>query len=218
VFPFAVFLPVGLYRLVVERRNPMHMILAAGLLSAPLAGALVQEATVNRMLVILPFATLVAACGVEHLLVARRRWRVAALVLLALVPAQFAFFYADYMGDYRRRSAVWFERNIRGAVAELVALDQRQPPRAVFLSTSEIPFIDWFWRFYLAKQRREDLLERTEYFSAYEVDPQTIPPGAVVLTNSEGALKERLEKTGLFRQVTVVRDEDGKPAFTLLQR
>jgi hypothetical protein len=99
-----------------------------------------------------------------------------------------------------------------------VALDQRQPPRAVYLSTSEIPFIDWFWRFYLAKQRREDLLERTEYFSAYEVDPQTIPPGAVVLTNSEGALKERLEKTGLFREVTVVRDEDGKPAFTLLQR
>ena len=218
LLPIAVLLPVGIYRILTSRMTPFTLVLLLGFASAPLAGAMVGEVTVNRLLVILPFAILLSAFGAEHLLESSAlSRRLLGVGLLVLIPLQFAIFYVDYMGDYRIRSRAWFEHNIKGAVEAVIADDQRESVRSVYLSTQEIPFIDAFWRFFVLSFGRGDLLSRTVYFSAGEVDPQSIPAGALVLGQSEGRLKDTLLASG-FREKAIIRDATGDAAFILFAR
>ena len=64
----------------------------------------------------LPFGILAATFGVKYMIDRGKRWRLAAFVLLAVIPLHFAFFIAEYFGPYRAQSAFWFEYNRRGAL------------------------------------------------------------------------------------------------------
>jgi 4-amino-4-deoxy-L-arabinose transferase-like glycosyltransferase len=94
----------------------------------------------------------------------------AVLVALAVVAAvQFWDFYTDYMGDYQQRFVVETDGNTRDA---LEAVIDRTPPAepgrqaaapAVYLGF-RLGAGNWggyYWRFYVHKQRREDLIART---------------------------------------------------------
>ena len=73
---------------------------------------------INRALILLPIAAVIAAAGVEWMWQRRARvWRWAVIALIAAMPLQFAAFYRDYFGDYRVRSYAWFEYNMRGGMA-----------------------------------------------------------------------------------------------------
>lgn len=219
LFPIAVFLPLGLYRLITGRLTPINLVLLLGLASAPLAAAIVAEVAINRMLVMLPFAILISTIGVEYLLTASARtWRVVAAGLLLLVPVQFYYFRADYMGDYRLRSSFWFEGNIRGAVETILARDQAGQLGAVYLSQDEIQWVEAFWKFYLLEYGRQDLLDRTVYFGAKDLNPQQLPAGSVVLATANGPLKERLSSSGAFRQAIPILELNNEPSFFVFER
>jgi 4-amino-4-deoxy-L-arabinose transferase-like glycosyltransferase len=218
LLPIAALLPVGLYR-ALRRLTPVDVVLLVGFVSAPLPGALVNDLTVNRMLVMLPFAILLSTVGVEAFLTATNlRYRLAGVVVLLLVPAQFAVFYRDYMGPYRLRSSFWFERNIRGAIEQVLAGDTPDKAAKVYLSAQEIPWIDWSWRFYLHEHGRADLLARTVFFNGTELNPVELAPAAVVVTDAGSRLRDSLARSGVLTEQTLIREPDGSPSFAIFER
>jgi hypothetical protein len=190
------------------RRGWVNVILLLGLLSAPVAACLVAEPyAIQRELLLLPFAVLIATVGVEHLAALRpRRPRLVAWGVLALIPIQFAFFYTDYFTTYQVRSAFGFGGNIRGALEDIIAREPRADVRPVYLGTG-IKFVDLYWRLYLTKHRREDLLQRTVYFDEGTFDLQAVPGGSLVLASADGAA-HGLTGSSALRTVRLIRNVD----------
>jgi 4-amino-4-deoxy-L-arabinose transferase-like glycosyltransferase len=217
LLPLAILLPIGLYR-ALTALTPIHLVLLLGFFTAPIGPTVVKEMMINRMLVLLPFAVLLATLGVEYFFSGTRLRRRAGIALLILMPLQFGVFYRDYMGDYRRRSLVWFERNIRGLVEEVVSRDQREPISSAYLSIREIPWIDYYWKFFLLKSGREDLVSRAVYFSPSEFDPASVPAGALVLSNADSALQKRLADSGLYRVEASIKEPTGDASFLIFER
>jgi 4-amino-4-deoxy-L-arabinose transferase-like glycosyltransferase len=182
LLPVAVYLVIGLSTLVNVRRTRVNVLLLLGLVTAPLAACLVAEAyAIQRELVILPFVVLIATCGFQSLwarpqTTARRL----AWCLILLMVVQFSVFYADYFTRYQARSAFAFGGNIRGGLEEIVDRERPGDARPVYLS-AEIPFVDLYWRFYLAKYGRDELLKQTVYFDPRGLDPHAIPDRSLVL-------------------------------------
>src|SRR6185295_4189153 len=105
--PIGVFLLTGAGALWRRRPVPVTVVLRAGLVLAPLPATLVDERyAVQRELVLLPFAVLVAVFGVRWMVRRQGVWnRLIAAALLVAVTIQFATFYRDYFTGYRLRSA-----------------------------------------------------------------------------------------------------------------
>jgi len=220
--PLAVFLPLGVYEIVTRRRTGINLVVLLGLITAPIAAALVGESyRINRALVMVPFAVLIATFGVERFIVAGHKgWRIAGLCLLLLVPVQFAHFYLDYLTDYRLRSSVWFERNIRGALEEIIAREQWGQPPAIYLN-HKIGWIGSYWRFYLIKHHREDLLPRTVYFDPGSPGWLGAPAGSLILSTADEA--DRIAREGRTfsdgpNRMKVITEPDERPSFVVFER
>jgi len=74
LLPLVVLLPAGLYRMVTHESTPLARLTIGGFLVAPFAASLTAEPPAPRgILFITPFAAIVAAYGVQHLLSLRTR-------------------------------------------------------------------------------------------------------------------------------------------------
>jgi 4-amino-4-deoxy-L-arabinose transferase-like glycosyltransferase len=220
LLPFVVLVPVGIVA-AASSRTIVGVTILIGFLSAPLAACLVvpEPYAVDRELVILPFGVLLAVIGVEAMLASRTpRWRAAAVVLLAIVPLQFAFFLFDYYGDYRRFSAVWFNGNRRGALEEIIARDVRKPAPAVYLSVAHVPYLEAYWRLYLTKHHRTDLLARSVYFDEGSLDVQTVPRGALLLATRKDAHVTALVAQQQLRKLVDIVEPAEPSYFSVLER
>ena len=151
--------------------------------------------------------------------------RVAVCVVLALMAAQFGWFTRDYFTDYRLRSSNWLGGNLRGALEELIALDERdRPPRIYFsilASTSGLMDIRnrWmssYWDFYLIKHDRRDLLDRTASLDTAHVSD--VPPGSLVLANIGETNTGALVRSGALTVARVIPEVQGEPFFEILKR
>ena len=148
-----------------------------------------------------------------------------AAAVLALIVVQFGRFAYDYHGDYRLRVNSWLGGNLRGA---LEALIDHLPPGssspvyfAHFQSSGGVAdirnyFMDAYWRFYLIKHRREDLLGRAV---ALEPGPITgVAPGSFVLGNLGDRQVDALIATGELKPVATFPELDRDPFFVLLEK
>jgi 4-amino-4-deoxy-L-arabinose transferase-like glycosyltransferase len=217
LLPMVLFLLAGLrWTAVNASRRGISFVLPLGLLVAPLAAAIAGERTVPRQMMMVPFAVLITTAGVEYFLFNRQRLvRVAAACLLALMPLQFAYFYTDYFTGYRTRSADWFERNIRGALEEIIA---REPPsggRPVYLA-DDILWIDWYWKFYAIKLGRNDLADRSISFNARAA--WEMPPSSIVLTSYDPPRHDALARAAAATEVRTLTEPDGEPSFTIFEK
>ena len=218
LLPVAVFLAVGIVRLLNRRLPRFNLVILFGFLSAPLGVVLVGEIYASRQLVMVPFAILAATLGVDWFVSApKKAWRTIGVCLLALIPIQFVYYYRDYFTDYRLRSNSWFEYNLGGALEQVIARNDRAHAPAIYLS-SEISWIDSYWRFYLVKHGREDLLQRTTYFEAAKLLVQTMPAPSILLSRVGEATVETLTKTGQLRKVDVVKEPDNTASFAIYER
>ncbi|HMF92821.1 MAG TPA: glycosyltransferase family 39 protein [Vicinamibacterales bacterium] len=218
--PFAVLLPVGLVALLAQPRTLVERLVVAGFVTAPFVACLVvpEPYAIDRELALLPFGVLAAVAGARYLTSARQRvWRVAAVVLLAAVPAHFAFFLYDYYRDYPPFAAFWFNWNRRGAIETLLALDDRQGAPAIYISTHHITYIDAYWRLYLIKCKREELLQRTIYFDSEGFDVSALPPGALLLTGIDDTALNPSVEAGRLRRVAAIEEPGNPPAFFILE-
>jgi 4-amino-4-deoxy-L-arabinose transferase-like glycosyltransferase len=143
--------------------------------------------------------------------------------LLAIAPAQFAAFYADYFTDYQMRASLVFSGNIRGALEEAIAEARQTNAPTMYLGRVG-PYGKGgiYWKFYAAKHHAADLDARTVDAGSFEAEPVLkLAPGSIVVTNAgEGrteGLINRLVNAGEFAK-TIIKEPDGTPTFFVLRR
>jgi 4-amino-4-deoxy-L-arabinose transferase-like glycosyltransferase len=171
---------------------------------------------------------LAAGVGVLTLASMARSWsasRLLACALVAFVPIQFARFGADYFGDYRLRVNSWLGGNLRGALEEIIGRTERNGPARIYFATLQSTsglmdtrnrWMDAYWRFYLGKHQREDLLDRSGPLGVADV--RTLPAHSLVLANDGDLRMAALVKTGELRRVASIPELDRDPFFLILER
>ncbi len=217
--PFLALVPIGLAAFLARRRSPADLLVVAGFATAPIVACLVvpEPYAVDRELELLPFGVLAAVAGARSLIGSRRRIvRGVAVALLVLIPAHFAFFLWDYFRDYPVWAAFWFNWNRRGAIEMLLARAELRPPPAIYISTHHVPYIDAYWRLYLIKHRREDLLARTRYFGEDGLDA-AIPAESLVLSGIDDRSVDRLVASGRLRRLASIPEPGNAPFFSILE-
>lgn len=146
-----------------------------------------------------------------------KRWRIVTACLLLFGVVQFRDFDRDYFTDYRLRTIGNFGGNLRGALEEVIAREDAANPRRVYISKS-VQYADSYWRFYLIKLGRLDLLNEFRYFDSTDVDLRDLPEGSFVLlaagVTADDAIAGRPELTAVTRTV----EPDGTAAFLTLQK
>jgi 4-amino-4-deoxy-L-arabinose transferase-like glycosyltransferase len=151
--------------------------------------------------------------------------RLGAVCLLALVPLQFGSFARDYFTDYRLRSSSWLGGNLRGALEGLIDIDRRLHPPRIYFSTlrsssglmdTRNRWMDAYWKFYLIKHRREDLLARTASFDPASL--QGVAPGSIVLANVGDVATDSLLASGDLKMMELVPELGQPPFFAILER
>ncbi len=216
--PVALFLIVGITDLFDRRRSePMATVLLAGLALAPIPAALVGENyAIQRELVMLPFVILVGSFGLVRLLRhASIGVRALAIMLLAAMPLQYAFFSHDYFNDYQIRSSARFDPiNFRGVAESILAITPS--PAAIYLSRN-LDDGAARWRFYAAKHGREDLLPRTRYFDPETQDARQAPVGSVLVLYQSDPSVPRLAE-GAWSVATAVVDARGVPSAVVMRK
>ena len=154
-----------------------------------------------------------------------RQGPIVAIGLLALVVLQFGGFSRDYFGDYRVRLNSWLGGNLRGA---LEAVIERRPEgstsRVYFAhlqSTSGLAdirnyWMDAYWRFYLIKHHRADLLARSGPLDAANLS--AVEPGSLVLGNLGDRVIDGLVASQQLKPVHTVPELDRDPFFVILEK
>lgn len=218
LLPVAIWLPVGLYVLW-RRRDPagIHWALLAGLLTAPIPAALKGEPDmVQRALYLIPFAALISAMGFALMWRARRRMvRVAAMLLLAAAPIQFAEFYFDYFTHYKLRSAFYYDPVAFRDVAQYL-FDQAPAPAYYF--ADDLDDASAKWRFYAIKRSRQQLLARTRYVAVDGPEPAAALGGSFLVMYVDRPKLVALEQPGQWAVVKVIKDVDQRETAAILRK
>lgn len=220
LLPVAVFLVAGVYELCQRRPRTVGMVLLAGVAIAPIPATLVDERyAIQRALIALPFAVLIASFGVSSLLrPSRSTVRLAAAALLLAMPVQYASFYRDYFTDYRIRSAYWFDPiNFRSVAESLIASNKPNAPELVYLS-QDLDDVPARWMFYLAKNHREDLLPRTRMFTAAGIDLSTIPAGSLLVLYANDPARQAWTADDTVSTVSLVAHAGGANSAVILRK
>lgn len=206
LLPLIFLLPLGIYQ-IAAKKSWMSMIILVGFFAAPVAPALVAHSLrISKALLMLPFAALIATAGLQFLLTRRRLiWQWIGIVLIVLIPIQFSYFFYDYLNDYRVHSYNWFNFNIPGALEEII--EQENNASKIYLD-GKIGFIDRYWRFYLIKHHREDLIDKTVYFDP-EISAQNFDPESVVLYRFDHLQFGSVE----FNNRRAILEPDGRVSF-----
>jgi 4-amino-4-deoxy-L-arabinose transferase-like glycosyltransferase len=225
LWPTAVFLATGLYQMARNWRSGINAVVLAGFVTAPLAATIAGEPyRISRAMTMVPFGALIAAAGAESMLQARSGgWpgarRLLAALLLAFVPIQFGRFYVDYLTEYRSRSSVWFEGAAGEAFDDVLKREAVHHAPAFYLSR-RFRWVAEYWKLYLIKHGREDLLRQTVYFEPGGADPRALVPGTLIVQpyDISSAAHGREDNSAAFRTVKVIAGPDGRPTFEILEK
>jgi len=189
VFPLgaAVLLPCGLWSIATTRPSVARTIVAAGFFFAPIPIVLAMPTDPKyftaRELLVIPYGVIISIAGVEWLIEHRRpAMTVAAVIIVASVPLQFAAFARDYFTRYQEWSAFRFDSmNFRDVAANVASQDLMARVPAVYVSDmlGEDKVIQC--EFQLLVMGRADLWARTKYLAVAQAD--AVPPGSIVITS-----------------------------------
>jgi len=148
--------------------------------------------------------------------------RIAMAGLFGLVLIQFAAFHRDYFGEFQARGSADVEGNMRGAFESAIERTRRQQVPAIYLGKiGPYYYGELFWKFYLIKHHREDLLHRT--VADMEFKPErvrTLPPGSLVITSPTRQIDQQIDELaarGVVSGRELLKAPDGAPIFWILQ-
>jgi 4-amino-4-deoxy-L-arabinose transferase-like glycosyltransferase len=154
-----------------------------------------------------------------------RHGMVVLIGVAAAIAMQFIVFQVEYHGEYRLRSAVWLNGNIRGAMLRLIDEHDRRPGSKIYFATLRSGVGHWdlknrylppYWQFYLVRQGRQELMTETVFMPEND-DIRTIPPGSVVLDNIEDPNLRQLLGSG-SRRIADIPEADREPFLTIVVR
>jgi 4-amino-4-deoxy-L-arabinose transferase-like glycosyltransferase len=218
-----VLIPLGLFHILRNRRTPFTWLLLATFFTAPLAASMIPEKyAIDRALMLVVSGAIIATFGIDWLLLPRPRFAAwpagaACVALVGWTVFQFNDFYRDYLTEYPKRAAFWFDGNHPGAFAPLVDQHTKEDQRFIYLS-ARLPRIEDHWKLYLLRRDRADLLKRTVYFSDRDLQLAFVKPGSLLLTGADDAAERTFLKLQAVRPVTQITEPDGTPSFTIFER
>jgi len=121
------------------------LLLWAGFVLAPVPAAVVSNDELKRFLTLVPFAVLIATCGLQWMLAQGRVARLCSVLLVAFGLMQASSFLNYYFGPYRLVAAKKMGGNVRGAVHEMLAV--AAPTDCILLAVEPYYFQDE-WNLY----------------------------------------------------------------------
>jgi hypothetical protein len=148
-----------------------------------------------------------------------------AIGLSAAIVIQFVVLQFEYHGEYRERSAVWLNGNLRGAMLRLIDEYDRRPGSKIYFATFRNGQGHWdlknrwlppYWQFYVLRERRPELMADT-VFMPRNGDIAAIPKGSVVLDNIEDPNLRTLLDSGSQR-IADIPELDRGPFMTIVIR
>lgn len=218
LLPLAVLLPLGVFALL-RRPDPMslHALILLAVVTAPIAATLKgQPFMTQRVMFMLPFASLIAVFGFEWLW--HERWRFArtlAMALLLIGALQFAAFYRDYYTHYKLRSAFYYDPAAIEDVAAYLMADTTAP--LLFLSV-ELDDIGAKWRYYTTRDGRNDLIARTRFVLNDGLDIEPGETGSLLAVHMKNEQLAALEAGKRWVVEKIVSDVDSRPTVAILRK
>ena len=200
----AVFLLAGVVDLCVKRDH-RALLLAAGAIIALAPAVLIGTPDAGqRQVTLVPFAALIAAIGVERVLVVMPR-RALALIAVSLVigVVQFSAFLGDYFGDYSRTSIGRYDPlNIRELGSILKGRDAAEPAPAIVLTMQDDGLgtgatAESYWSFYAQAAENTAIAGKTRFAYLEGLGAISLPPGSLIVT---GRSIDSLERYGVIAE------------------
>lgn len=212
LLPLAVFIPLGIYN-VLRKRDRLSLLILFGFLTAPIAGALAGDHyRYSRILVILPFAIILAVYGIKFLSEQKNKLLLTTYYLLLIfIPLHFFYFLYDYFTDYRVRSYAWMKYDIPGALETVIYEDAKSSSSTIYLD-NRVGFIDRYWKFYLIKHDKLELADITQFIDIREADLETLDSKSIVMAEFNN-VDGQMQDLGDFRKVATIREPDFVPIF-----
>ncbi len=211
--PVAILLAAGAVALL-RRRDWVAVVMAVGLVLAPVPAAFKGEPTmIQRAMYLLPFLGLLGGFGAAQLWRSSSRWmRAGVIAVLAVSALQFGYFYFDYFGHYKLRSAFYYDPVAFRDVSEYLLADAKAP---AFYFTEDVDDAPVKWRFYALQRHREDVLPRAHY-----VKTDAVPAAPLLSLLVTYDLNDRLAalKNGGWVVEKLVSDVDHRPAAVILRK
>lgn len=218
LLPLVVLLPLGII-LLIRRPDPygFNAILLLGIITAPVAATLKgQPFTIQRILFLLPFASLAAAVGFDHLWSIRHRAVKAFAIVLAVgIVVQFGVFYRDFFTHYQYRSAFYYDPAAFEDVAEYMMKDANAP---LIYFSDEIDDVGAKWRYYTSRDHREDLIARTRYvhYDGLRIEPSD--PGSLLAIHTKTKEMAALEASGMWKKEKIISDVDNRETVAIFRK
>lgn len=215
LLPFIILLPIGLLFLS-KSKNPLRWLIFLGFITSPIAAAFVgSQDRISKALVMLPFAIIIATYGIKLLLDQKNKfWKFLAVGLIAAMILQFSYFVNDYFNKYRIRSYNWFNYNIPNALEKVITEDTKVSVDVIYLD-NRIYFIDRYWKFYLIKNKKEELFTKTSFYNPLFQDFNFIPNNSLILSRFDHF--SRLQKSHA-KTVEEILEPDGFTSFYIYRR
>jgi hypothetical protein len=213
LLPFALLIVAGLWQLA-RRRDWIAAVILAGIITAPIPAAYKGEpGMIQRAMYLLPFLGLLGALGYAALWESKKwAWRGIAIATIVLAPLQFGYFYYDYFGHYKLRSAFYYDPVAFHLIPESLL---RQAPAPAYYFTTDVDDASVKWRYYLTKYERTDWLARTKYI-APDVRPDAVP-GSILITYIDDPRIRALHNDGWFVE-HLISDVDNRLAAAILRK
>ncbi len=171
---------------------------------------------------------LAAGASMLGLAVMARRMRHGQAVVVVAIMAtalQFAVLQHHYHGAYLIRSAPWLNGNLRGALTTLMEEAERRPASTVYFAIMRNRLGRWdlknrwtpaYWRFYVTKHHRQDLLARTVFLTPAD-NIESLPVGSLVLSNTESPEVEQALRASAIT-LAEIPELDREAFYTVLLR
>jgi hypothetical protein len=183
----------------------------AGLVAAQVAYYGIDAFTDYRLRAVHAAVVVIAVIGLAALLRRAREagvnfGHVAIAGVFGLASIQFATFYVDYVTEFQARGSAEVEGNMKVPFELVIDRTADRPAPAIYLGRlGPYYYGELFWKFYLIKHGREDLLARTIADGEFKPDRvRALPSGSLVITSPTREIDSQIEDQG----VSVLQDAE----------
>lgn len=142
--------------------------------------------------------------------------------LFGIMAIQFTLLYSDYFTDSQVRGSADEEGNAKIPFEAVIDRTRARPVPTIYLGQiGPYGSGELYWKFYLLKHHREDLLEHTVSDRTFKPERiRTLPGGSLVVTSHTGTIDSTIDDLmtrGQLKNRELLRAPNGAPIFWILE-
>lgn len=203
VAPIAILFAAGL--VAIARPTVRHLVVAAGLLSAPLGPAVYgTPGAIQRQLVLLPFVAIASGYGAAYLWSRGTFARALLFLALAASPLVFAYAAADVFAGREDYVTRFDPSNFRELTPIIAELDRQATAPQVVLAIGPYDRRA-YWRFHTTKLGNDALQRKAVFWEPESFRADAVASNSLIVASAPSALASELDRG--CQRVAVVRGE-----------